>query len=82
MIMPWKYLDANIPTWNYMDSKTIFVGLCALLGMGLIKVIIPKNLAEKWKDSVFEAVYCVTLLILCLAAIASNTYNPFIYFQF
>ena len=28
------------------------------------------------------AVFCVILLILCLAAIAGDTYNPFIYFQF
>lgn len=61
-----------------MDDKTIFIGICAIAGMGILKVLIP----EKWKDSVIEAIYCVILLFLCLAAIASNTYNPFIYFQF
>lgn len=82
MVMPWRHLDIGIPAWNYMDKKTIFTGVCAILGMGILKVLVPQKVAEKWRDSVVEAVYCVTLLILCLAAIASDTYNPFIYFHF
>ena len=42
----------------------------------------PEKLRKKWLGSVPEAVFCVLLLILCLAAIAGDTYNPFIYFQF
>lgn len=82
MIFPWKYSNCPIQKWSYMDNKTIFIAICAVLGMGMLKVIVPKKLAEKWKNSVVEAVYCVVLLIICLAAIASDTYNPFIYFQF
>ena len=82
MIMPWKYGDSGLLSWNYMDNKTIFVGICAVIGMGVLKVLIPKKLIEKWIGSVIEALWCVALLILCISSIASNTYNPFIYFQF
>lgn len=82
MIMPWRYTYLSIPSWNYMDNKTIFIGVCAVLGMGLMKKLVPEKIQTKWKDSALEAVYCVVLLLLCLAAIASDTYNPFIYFQF
>ena len=82
MVMPWRYINVVCPTRQYMDEKTIFIGICAVIGMGALKVLVPKKVYEKWKDSVPEAIYCVILLLLCLAAIASNTYNPFIYFQF
>lgn len=82
MIMPWRYSNLEINSWNYMDRKTVFTGVCAFLGIGILKKLVPEKLATKWKDSVLEAVYCVALLILCLAAVASDTYNPFIYFQF
>ena len=81
MVMPWKY-SAGRSVFNYLSYKTVFVGICAVIGAGALKVLVPKGLAEKWNDSVIEAIYCIVLLILCLASIASNTYNPFIYFQF
>ena len=82
MAMPWRYSYLGIASWNYIDNKTIFAGICAILGMGLIKVVAPEKLAIKWRDSVVEAIYCIVLLVLCLASVASDTYNPFIYFQF
>lgn len=82
MIMPWRYTDIGIELFNYVDLKTLFVFGCAILGMGFIRCCFPEGISSKWKNSVVEAVYCVILLILCLAAVASDTYNPFIYFQF
>lgn len=82
MMLPWRHQELNIETWNYMDTKTIFFFGCALLGMGIIKSITPKRIKDYWDGSVIEAVYCIILLILCLASVASDTYNPFIYFQF
>lgn len=82
MVMPWRHMDIGIEQGFYLDRKTIFVGICAVIGMGLLKIIVPKKIADKWKDSIIEAIYCILLLILCLASIASDTYNPFIYFQF
>ena len=82
MMMPWRHQDIVIETWDYMDNKTIFTFVCAVLGMGVIKCLIPESVKKIWKGSVIEAIYCVIVLILCLASIASDTYNPFIYFQF
>ena len=82
MILPWKYVQYNISIWNFVDLKTLFVGGCALLGAGLLKKIVPENIAECWRFSVLEAVLSICILVLSIAAIAGNTYNPFIYFQF
>lgn len=81
MTMPWRHADLSILPWNYMDNKTIFVWICAVIGMGIMKLV-PERIICRWRDSVIEAIYCVLLLILSLASIASDTYNPFIYFQF
>ncbi len=82
-MMPWRHRDIQfIETWNYMDRKTVFVFACAVIGMGFINRFAPKRVKDLWSGSVVEAVYCILVLILCLAAIASDTYNPFIYFQF
>lgn len=82
MIMPWRYSVDSINIWNYMDYKTIFIVFCAVLGMGLLKNIVPEKIKNKWNGSCIEAIFCCLLLIICLASIASDTYNPFIYFQF
>lgn len=81
MTMPWRHADLSIPLWNYLDDKTVFIMVCAVIGMGILKFV-PEKIIRRWRDSVIEAIYCVSLLILSLAAIASDTYNPFIYFQF
>ena len=82
MLMPWRGPAAMIPMWDYMDARTVAMAVCAVVGMGTLKLVVPQKLASAWKGSALEAIYCVALLILSLAAIASNTYNPFIYFQF
>ena len=33
-------------------------------------------------ETKYEAIFCIVILILCIASVASDTYNPFIYFQF
>lgn len=82
MLMPWKYGSIGISLDNYMDNKIIFIGVCAFVGGGMLKCFVPASILKKWNDSIIEAIYCVGLLVLCLASIASGTYNPFIYFQF
>lgn len=78
MILPFKYNNSTIEMYTFLNLKVVFIGIVAILGAGCV----PKKIANKWKNSIPEAIYCVVLLILCLASIASNTYNPFIYFQF
>lgn len=78
MILPFKYNNSTIEMYTFLNLKVVFIGVVAILGA----CCVPKKIANKWKSSIPEAIYCVVLLILCLASIASNTYNPFIYFQF
>ena len=83
MVVPWIYAGVQpISSWNYINRQTLMTFVFAVLGMGIVRSIIPKRVVEKWKDSAFEAIYILILLILCISAIASDTYNPFIYFQF
>ena len=83
MVAPWRDTVLQpIISWNYLNRQTLIAFVFAVLGMGIVKAIVPKQVTEKWKDSVLEAIYIFILLILCMAAIASDTYNPFIYFQF
>ena len=82
MMIPWRYSEIVIQPWNYMDRKTLFIGVCAVVGTGILKEIVPEQLAERWKDSVTEALYIILILVLSVASIASDTYNPFIYFRF
>jgi len=82
MFRPFAACMEKLPVSHYIDNKLIFVFICALAGMGILQRIVPKEYREKWQGSVVEACYCCVLLILSLAAIASNTYNPFIFFQF
>ena len=82
MVKPWNYTAGTIESWLYMDHKTIFMFICGVIGMGFLPVFVPEKIKDAWKKSVPEAIYCVCILILCIASIAGDTYNPFIYFQF
>lgn len=82
MILPFKYPNKGIILQEYFNSKVLLIGIIAIFGAGIVKKYAPRQIADKWKDSIPEALYCIFLLVLCLASIASNTYNPFIYFQF
>jgi alginate O-acetyltransferase complex protein AlgI len=82
MFYPFNGIDNPIQLYQYADLKTLFIGICAILGMGVIQKCVSVPIGSKWKDSVSEALYCVVLLFLSIATIVSDTYNPFIYFQF
>ena len=82
MLLPWRHTDISIASWNYMDNKTILTFILAICGSGILRIILPSRIKNTWSNSIPEAIYCVCLLILCLASIAGDTYNPFIYFQF
>lgn len=82
MIMPWRYMEARYSFWHYAGIKTVCVGVCAVIGAGLLTVCKPSHIRERFKGSVAEAVYCGVIFVISLAAIVANTYNPFIYYQF
>lgn len=80
MIMPWRYVTDAV---TYVPNlKTIIVILVGILAAGPIQRIVPMRLRERWRGSMLESLCCVALLVLCMAALAADTYNPFIYFQF
>lgn len=83
IVMPWNYRVSHYSVWEFVSYHTIFVLICAVLGMGIIqKLSCQYGINEKWKMSIPEMVYCMFLFLLSISALASNTYNPFIYFRF
>jgi len=64
----------------YIDTFEIIIIIAAILcSVPLFnKMLEVKNKAAK----IFINIWLLTLLILSTATIASNTYNPFIYFRF
>ena len=85
ILLPWMYGSSHYSIWEFIDGYTIFMLVCAAVGMGIIQRLMQKQipvLVSKWRFSVLELMYCAMLLILCISALASNTYNPFIYFRF
>lgn len=82
MIFPWQYTSFDVSIWYYIDGATITAFFAAILGMGILQKYVPDSIEKKWKFSAIEVISCTGLLLLCLAAVISDTYNPFIYFQF
>jgi len=82
MLMPWRYRMSALSIWEYADYKTIFILVCAVCGMGWFQNLISERKKEAWRFSLPEVLWCAVMLVLCIASIASDTYNPFIYFQF
>lgn len=82
MVMPWRYRVSGLSVWECADYKTFFILACAVCGMGWLQSLIPERKKEAWRFSLPEVLWCGVMLVLCIASIASDTYNPFIYFQF
>ena len=83
MVFPWRYIDSSISIWEVVDAHTFFILICADIGMGGLQYLArKKNKLETWRFSIFEVIYCLGIFVFSIAALASNTYNPFIYFRF
>ncbi len=83
MLMPWKYTSTSLVMGKVFGNKTVTVIFAGILGCGVIQLFLNKTkVMERLKDSCLEIIYCSIILILCIAMLASNTYNPFIYFRF
>jgi len=66
----------------YGDRLTCFAAVAGIIGCGLLQALVPERIRNRWKYSGLEWAYCTILLILSLACVAGDTYNPFIYFNF
>ncbi len=82
MLMPWYYNQSTVSLWRYINAKTIFIFVCALVGSGFLQKVFSGRMADRWKHSIAEFSCCAVMLVLCIAAIAGDAYNSFIYFQF
>jgi len=83
ILLPWCYAASQYSVWEFVNFHTLFVLGCGIAGMGIVqKAGAGRGLAARWRFSVPELVYCTLLLFLCISSLASNTYNPFIYFRF
>ena len=73
----------NFETWYYLKNYIVIL----IIGM-ICSTPLIKNLLNKLADSknvivgILEAVIYIGLLIICSAALISNSFNPFIYFRF
>lgn len=83
MLMPWRYTESSMTLRILLGNKTLLLICGGILGCGLIQLLLQKTGGyEKGKYSYPEMIYCVAVFVLCIAMLASNTYNPFIYFRF
>ena len=83
ILLPWRYRISHYRIPEFVTGHTVFVLAVAVVGMGVMqKALCGTKLCAKWKNSIPEMLYCMLLLLLCIAALAANTYNPFIYFRF
>lgn len=83
MFMPWKYTKSSLLMGRVFGNKEILIIFIGILGCGLIQVFLQKTkIFKNGRNSYLEIAYCSIIFILCIAMLASGTYNPFIYFRF
>ena len=83
MLVPWKYTVTAYPLSDYMNPHIWTMMCAALLGMGPLQLLADRTgLVARWRFSWAETAALILLMALCIAALASSVYNPFIYFKF
>ncbi len=85
MFQPWKYLTSPIPLMMLAGKYTWIAAILGIIGFGPVQMLGKvKNgrLSDLWKGSVAEWIFLAIVLLYSIILMASNTYNPFIYFRF
>ena len=83
MLQPWKYAAAPLPLSAWADGYTAAMLVLGVLGAGILQAVLRRTgLDRKGRYSAAEIAFCAAVLVLCIMSLASNTYNPFIYFRF
>ena len=67
-----------------MSRRCMLIAVLGILGAGLIQLIPAKVPAVKRivSNPVVRYIWCAFVFGVCIMLLASNTYNPFIYFRF
>ena len=69
---------------SFLSMRVIIIFAAAVLGSGLIQKLftkLAKNRTAAWLR-IPERCFLLAMLVLCILSLISNSYNPFIYFQF
>lgn len=83
MFMPWAYTGKSLLFHQLTGAKMLLMLLVAVLGCGIVQRFAEKTgIAVKLRYTWAEAVFCAGIFIVCMAMLAADTYNPFIYFRF
>ena len=83
MLLPFAYTVSNYSVRELVDVRVMLLAAFAILGSGIIQQVFQNTkLAKDYKNSKIEMIYCVVLAVVCFSLLASNAYNPFIYFRF
>lgn len=83
MLLPWHYAELTYSFFEIFNGRMIFTLLCAIIGIGTFQRILGKTTFEhKWRNNFIEILFCFSIFIFSIIYIASNSYNPFIYFRF
>lgn len=85
MIIPTKAVaSSNLNILSILTLRNIIIIIISILFSGVIQVVFLKN-KEKFKifyKKYLEVTILIVLFTICIMSLASNTYNPFIYFRF
>ncbi len=67
-----------------MSHRCMLVAVLGILGAGIIQLLPQKVPAVKKAvmNPIVQYVWCAAVFLMCILLLASNTYNPFIYFRF
>ena len=83
MIFPWQYTGDALIMGQLFGTKTIIIIILGIMGCGFVQRVFRHcSVVWKWKESYLEIACCGAMFIFCIVMLASNTYNPFIYFRF
>ncbi len=86
MLLPWRYTSTDVIVGTLVSSEAVLALICGVLGCGVLQAAVTRQktaeIAQKWKGSFPEFVFCAAVLLGCILKLAGNTYNPFIYFRF
>ena len=73
----------NFETWYYLKNYIVILVIGIICSTPIIKKGLDKLAESKIKVlTLLELVIYIGLLIICSAALISNSFNPFIYFRF
>jgi alginate O-acetyltransferase complex protein AlgI len=82
MFVPYK-IDETVVLWNREFQIVLVLSiLCCGLVSGLFAWLPIKETIKQKVVKIGTPVFCAVVTYLSLLMLASNTYNPFIYFRF